>query len=336
LNSISYNLKEIKLELTYKCALRCVHCSSNGYMSSDCEMPYSVAVSILNQAIQMHVEQISFSGGEPLRWPGIHRIADICSSANINAQVYTSGYIGDYGVFDSIRHGISTVIFSIYSAISDVHENVTAIKGSYSRTLSAIAKAKESGINVELHFVPLGINYDHLDNVIQFAKAMGISTISVLRFVPHGRGRDNPQIALNKEQNTILYNMINKNRSTINLRTGSPYNFLMINANPECNAGIDRLTITPDMHIYPCDAFKQVKAINIVGTDEYSRLDKWTLDECWKSSHYLNMIRKYHLLPPDGSCNKCSCYNKCLGGCIAQKYIAYGYMTKGPDPMCLC
>lgn len=329
-----YNLREIKFELTYRCPLNCIHCSSEADMSA-CEMSYDAAVSILNQAIEMNVHEISFSGGEPLLWSKFSEIASLASSAGIYTQVYSSGNVDDLAIFDEIRDSIKTVIFSIYSSHQEFHDQITEVGGSFEKTISAIKKARQAGLNVEFHFVPLKINYDHLPGVIDCAQAIGVSKISILRFVPQGRGKEISKLALNTEENLNLKEMIEIGRGEVQLRTGSPYNFLMVNQKPKCNAGIDRLTVTPDLHIYPCDAFKQVMAKEIVGSDEYSRLDKWSLRDCWNMSPYLDVIRKLHLSPFESPCNNCTHIKGCLSGCMAQKYLARGRLEKGSDPMCI-
>ena len=332
---MKYKLREIKFELTYKCLLKCIHCSSDANASTTCEMAYNTAMDILNQAIEMKVQEVSFSGGEPILWPRFAEIAYLCSSAGIYTQVYTSGNIQDLKIFEGIKNSVSTVIFSIYSANRKQHDQITKVDGSYEKTISAIEEAKKAGLNVEFHFVPMKINCDHLKNIIDLANTLNISKISLLRFVPQGRGKRNCQLELNKGQNLRLKKVIENNNSEVQLRIGSPYNFLMIRNKPKCNAGIDRLTITPDLYISPCDAFKQVKATEIVGTDKYSRLDKWSLNDCWNMSPYLNAIRKYHRSPFDAPCIICKYLKKCMSGCLAQKYLKNGNLEKRRDPSCL-
>ena len=334
MNDVKYNLREIKFELTYKCPLKCIHCSSEADVVA-CEMSYEVAVDILSQAIDMGVQEISFSGGEPLLWPKFSEVASLCSSAGIYTQVYSSGNLGGLRIFEEVKDSIDNVIFSIYSSYPKAHEQITKVEGSFENTISAVEEAKSAGINVEFHFVPLKPNYEHLPKTIVFAEKLGVSKISVLRFVPQGRGEAISGLALNKKENLKLKNFMENNNSEVQLRTGSPYNFLMVNQKPKCNAAIDRLTITPDLRIYPCDAFKQVTAEKFIDLDEYSRLDKWTLKDCWSKSTYFNTIRKYHQQPFENPCNNCGEVKACLSGCVAQKYLASGILAKGPDPMCL-
>ena len=141
---------------------------------------------------------------------------------------------------------------------------------------------------------------------------------------------------LNRLQNLELKNIIESLRHRgYNIRTGSPFNFLLLNDQPQCCSAINRLIIGPDLRIYPCDAFKQIKAEEIVQTLKMSSLKTSSLKECWDESPYLNTIRSYLTTDFSEPCKSCENFEKCLSGCLAQKFITYGNLEKKPDPMCL-
>lgn len=124
-------------------------------------------------------------------------------------------------------------------------------------------------------------------------------------------------------------------REGYDIRTGSPLNFLMVNEHPSCRAGIDRLIVAPDLRIYPCDAFKQVLAEEIVGTASLSSLDGASLRECWEKSPYLEAVRTQVASGVVEPCESCRSLVRCRSGCLAQRTILAGELVTGPDPMCL-
>jgi radical SAM protein with 4Fe4S-binding SPASM domain len=109
----------------------------------------------------------------------------------------------------------------------------------------------------------------------------------------------------------------------------------MVDENPKCCAAIDRLIVGPDMRLYPCDAFKQVKAEQIVGTIDFSCARTTSLGECWEKSPFFEAVREYLTTPFASECASCHELERCLSGCLAQKVIAAGDMEKRPDPGCL-
>lgn len=333
-----YELREIKIEVTNQCSLACIHCSSDATPASSFEMDPKDCLRILEEAIKTSVDHVAFTGGEPLLWEALEE-AVILTATNIsNISIYTSGNVPSFRekIRGLSKNGLRTCIFSIFGSTEDSHEQITRIKGSYQETLNAIQDASKCGLRVELHFVPLSSNYFELEKIAERAKTWGVSCISVLRFVPQGRGSLMRRQLLNKLQNIQLKNSIERLREQgYEIRTGSPYNFLMLNDQPKCSAGIDRLIIGPDLRIYPCDAFKQIKAEEVIGTSQYSILKSHTLAECWNRSPYLTTVREHLMIQYSEPCLSCSALGKCISGCLAQKVIECGNIEARPDPMCL-
>jgi len=337
LSAEQYKLNEIKLELTYQCLLKCIHCSSNAGIKGQPVMSYKIAENVVHQAIAMDVRKIAFSGGEPLLWNDLASLVKICSGHNTYTAMYTSG-ISDNSIkkINCLKaNGLSSIIFSLYSTSLPTHESITHLENSYQDTLKAIKYSQSIGLKTELHFVPMKHNYQELPSLARLAKDLGLKQISILRFVPQGRGLTQNNLALSKDETRELQSLINETKKVIHLRIGSPYSILFCSQSPKCMAGIDRLTISPDLSITPCDAFKRVNSKDIVDTDIYSSLDRWTLEECWQKSPYLNAVRKYIEDPLEQPCSTCENIKMCLSGCTAQKYLAYQQLRKSPDPLCL-
>jgi radical SAM protein with 4Fe4S-binding SPASM domain len=332
-----FRLKEIKIEVTNRCNLQCIHCSSEGNSTDTGTMSFEKTMGVLKEAAGMGVREVAFSGGEPLLWPGLDAAVAASTASGMDVLVYTSGNVDGFG--DVARrlaeNGARGVIFSIFAGNEESHDAVTQVRGSYERTLAALAEANRVGLVTELHFVPMRLNCEQLPGVIQLALDHGARRVSVLRFVPHGRGKAHSTLALTREQNLKLQRMIREAKKRIDLRTGSPYNFLLVNDEGHCRAAKDRLVIAPNLHVYPCDGFKRIRAEQLVGTDQYSRLDRWSLAECWQNSPYLKAVRRYLTTPFAEPCASCSLLGKCASGCLAQKVIAHGELVKVSDPMCL-
>lgn len=108
----------------------------------------------------------------------------------------------------------------------------------------------------------------------------------------------------------------------------------MLKENPECCAGIDRMTISPDLKISPCDAFKQISPELIGVPNTFSNIANHTLAECWNKSPYFQKIREYLTSPFADKCSSCGVLKNCLSGCVAQKFYSNGTLSKCPDPMC--
>lgn len=333
-----YTLREMKIEVTQKCPLNCRHCSSDATPAAAVEMDAAQCRDLITEAASMGVRDVAFSGGEPLWWDGLADVVTLSSSLNLNATIYTSGNVA--GVAARLRSlkeaGLARCIFSLFGCSADSHELITTTRGSFERTVEAIRESVATNMSTEIHFVPMGTNYRELPAVVELASELGVTTSSVLRLVPQGRAQLLKGQQLTHAQYLHLRRMIGDLRARgHNVRTGSPFNFLMVNDNPKCSSGIDRLIIGPDLAIYPCDAFKQVSAVEIVGTDRLSVVGRDPLSDCWSGSPYLQAVRAYLTTDFAETCGECDDLEQCLSGCLAQKFLVTGSLAKIADPACL-
>ncbi len=333
-------LRDIKLEVTYRCNLNCVHCSSDARPSNSLEMNNSDCLRILDDAVGIGVRDVAFSGGEPLLWPNLSEAVEAAAERRMNITIYTSGIAEGFDRAAVSLHdlGASRFVFSLFGATPYTHERITRKAGSFERTKSAMQDALSAGLTTELHFVPMSSNYRELNDVARLARDLGASRLSVLRFVPQGRGVLVRYRVLNRIQNLELRRQIlvlRKEHGDNFIRTGSPYNFLLLNDQPACSAAIDRLIIGPDLRLYPCDAFKRIDASELVKTMELSSLAGTSLSDCWERSPYLKSVRTYLTTDFQDPCSSCCLLEKCLSGCLAQKVIATESLDKRSDPDCL-
>lgn len=332
-----FHLKEIKMEVTHACLLRCVHCSSMAGNESIRQMKWEDCSRILSEAAEMHVEEVAFSGGEPLLWQHLPKAVTYSSEKGMRPALYTTGIAPDaFRIFQDLRTaGLSRIMFSMFGSSRLLHEAVTLTEGSYDASLDAVRQCVNLGFNVEFHFVPMTMNCQELRPVAELAREVGVKRVSVLRLVPQGRGAMSGDLILSREENRALREVIIGLREEgHDIRVGSPYNVLMLKTNPECCAGIDRLTISPDLKISPCDAFKQVTSEMLGALDEYSSLCGNSLADTWHNSLFLRTIREYLTTPFARECNECKRLESCLSGCVAQKFFAHGKLAKCHDPMC--
>ena len=335
-----FKLKEFKMEVTYRCDLNCVHCSSDARPSNPLEMSRDDCLRILADAAAMGAQDVAFSGGEPLLWGHIFDAVAAAVTDGLKVTIYTSGNAANFKETAERLHdlGASKCVFSLFGATALSHERVTRKAGSFERTAAAMQDALAVGLVTELHFVPMSNNHRELVEVALLARKLGASRLSVLRLVPQGRAALLRDRRLNRVQNLDLRRQIQALREKFGadfIRTGSPYNFLMLNDKPGCWAAIDRLIIGPDLRLYPCDAFKRIGASELVKTEEWSCLAGASLPECWRKSPYLEAIRAYLTTEFEAPCDSCRLLEKCVSGCLAQKAIAYNSLNKTADPDCL-
>ncbi len=166
-HSRPFNLNEFKVEVTYRCDLNCVHCSSDARPSNPLKMSRDDCIRILAEAAQMGARDVAFSGGEPLLWPHVFDVVEAAAQHGLNVTIYTSGCADDFKQkAKRLRKiGASRFIFSIFGAAATSHERVTRKAGSFEHTQSAMRATLAMGLTTELHFVPMSGNYRELTDI---------------------------------------------------------------------------------------------------------------------------------------------------------------------------
>ncbi len=310
-NKPPLRLKEIKIEVTHNCILNCIHCSSIAGSST----------------------------GRTIEWFDCKRIlVEYSTALGMRTFIYTTGIAPKaHNIMNHLKDaGLIRVMFSILGEDAEQHESITANRGNYKNTLAILQHCINMGLETELHFVPLANTYKALPIIAKMAKVMGVLRISVLRLVPQGRGIIGVAAQLSNSQNIELRQIISDLRNDgHDIRLGSPYNFLMMRKNPQCLSGIDRMTIGPDLKIFPCDAFKHITPEQLNVLPDFSDLSKNSLSDCWNKSSYFAVIRNYLSSGFPDECTNCNKLYDCFSGCIAQKFYAFGSLKKCADPMCL-
>ena len=103
-------------------------------------------------------------------------------------------------------------------------------------------------------------NYKQLPDIMECLEIVGIKNISILNFVPQGRGRENSEaLMLDAEELREFSSILNRARKKFNwnVRIGIPLNGKISHL---CNAGTEKLDIKYDGTILPCPAFKEINA----------------------------------------------------------------------------
>ena len=308
-------LKEIKIELTNKCARNCKHCSSNATNNIDNlkELDFDSVYKIITEAKVMGVEDIVFTGGEPLMYDRLSELVELTSKLGMKSTIYTFAYRTDETLDkykNLINLGLNKIVYSLADSLSDETDISTYdIEYFFDRIFES------NNARLGFHYTISTDSYPKFKDVITstisaFKSKKYFDKISLLRFVPHGKGTT--CMDLSKEQlldiKNFYLNFVDKNR----IRLGSPWNILGIKNSP-CIIADKIMIIGFDGIAYPCDSIKYFTELGISGNiNENSLMDMY-------NSEYFSNIRNFNI---DNSCSSCEQYSICKSGCIGQKIIA--------------
>ena len=288
-NNISEGGKimEITVELTTKCPLYCLHCSTNAGPNESQVLPYPSVFKIIKESIALSAKKIALSGGEPFAHPDILDILSMASKIDAKLYIYTSGNvlgeddgihpIND-GLIESVAETGHKLVFNIEGVDERTHDYITTTGGSFRNLMVSAQKTKEYGVPFEFHFVPMRPNFRQLGEVVSMAEKMGAGRVSILRFVPQGRGeRNKEKLDLTPSQISQLFKDLARLKSEFPgfVRLGSPWNALRIGEPTPCASGLGKVLVNAWGEAYVCEAFKHLtKGYNIIDSSLLEFLNK--------------------------------------------------------------
>lgn len=308
-------LKEVKIELTNQCSRNCKHCSSSATSDSKNikELDFNNVSRIIREAKLIGVETIVFTGGEPLMYDRISELVKLTSSLDMKTTIYSFAYrnaqtLKQYRTL--IENGLNKIIYSLADNLSDEEELSTYEKEEFFDRLF-----ENSNATLGFHYVVSKDSISRLNEVVNktiqvFDNKRYFDKVSLLRFVPHGKGTNN--MDLSKEELLLIKDLYLNSDNKSRIRLGSPWNILEIENSP-CIIADEIMIIGFDGVAYPCDSIKYFTELGISGN-----IKENTLSEMYNSEYFTN-IRN---LNTSNSCSSCNQYSICKSGCIGQKIIA--------------
>jgi len=336
---------------TNRCNLSCMHCYSKADLDAVDTLTTEKIIETLPKLKANGVKFLIFSGGEPLTRKDLYEIADKCKEIGIITYLSTNGlYVGKKNakkIIDTFNYvGISI------DGSEKTHDYFRGLDGSFRESMKAVKLLNSfEGAKVGIRFTITKETYDDLEFIFDLAEKENIPKVYISHLVYSGRGLDNLEMDLSKEQRrTAVEFILNKafeyreSGKDIEIVTGNMEQdailFLELFGKkyPDLkqemkdrliswggnSAGRKLLNIDSEGNVKP-DPFFPETIGNIFDSD-FS--DIWTNNP----SELLKTLR-VHPRGISGKCSDCDFINICNGGSRSRAYAIYGDMW-AEDPSC--
>ena len=93
--------RELRIELTHDCPLRCRHCSACSEAGDSMHLPTEVVITAVKDFLAMGGEKVVLTGGEPLVYPDLMKILDLMNESGVKPIIFTSGITYEIGGYRS-------------------------------------------------------------------------------------------------------------------------------------------------------------------------------------------------------------------------------------------
>lgn len=291
-------LFEVTIEVLQRCPNRCIYCSSWSSLDKDEALDFDTICGIVDDAAELGAKLINLSGGEPLLRPDIVDIMDYIKSKGMRIRLYTSGIYYDQGyksipvtLLKAIGGKVDTLIFNYETARPELYAKIMGtVPENHSLLENTIKTAVALSISVEAHLVPMKCNYRLIPQTLERVLSLGVSKVSLLRFVPQGRSVENVEATvLSAGEEKELREMLKELSAQYGdkLRLGKPYRSERFST---CWTGTIRLAVRYDGFVFPCGAFKD-GMMTFKGFAPENIREK-RLAEIYRDSEYVKSVRE--------------------------------------------
>lgn len=312
-------------EVSLACNLRCSHCLSASGEAAQDEMTTAEALDLVEQLHEARVFQINFGGGEPFMRPDFEQILDACHAKGIMTCISTNGLLLTPALVQRLA---KTRLVAIQVSMDGAQrETCDAVRGSgvFDGATEAVKLLAATHIPTSINTVLISQNADEIPAMHAMAEALGVS-LRVSRFRPSGRGSDNWESLRPTPQQLLAFS--DWLASSGDVRTGD--SFFSLTSQERQGLGLNlcgaaKLTccVGPTGTMYPC-AFLQTERFKAGSLREQSFQEIWDNSDIYKSFRSLRIH----------SCEECTRFDQCHGGCPAVAYYLKDDINGG-DPECL-
>jgi radical SAM protein with 4Fe4S-binding SPASM domain len=324
-------LKQIRIEVTKRCNLKCDYCYNQG-AQSESELNYKIIMDLVAQAAAMNVKTISFTGGEPfLRFELLSKVIPEIVGLGMKCGIITNGTLIDDDIADKLESTkVSWVRFSIEGHDQNEHEIEMCRGDSFSKIVKSMVLLKKRGINIKVRTTVSKANYENLDGIFAFCEKMGVEEIRLQPYFFVNNKEVDSKYLITPEEHKMALIELRRLRAASKMKAILDYgwfDFLFPGYDEKypyvvSPCGRTFLFIDSDGNLQSCGPMKE-KAGNI-------RDRSFDLANIWNNSP---AFRSYDEYDPGGICDICGNTELCKGGCPAKIYNLYGDMDH-PQPMC--
>jgi AdoMet-dependent heme synthase len=250
-----YPCEEVSIEITERCDMKCIHCSSEATKEGwKNELSFVEIESIIHAAKnKLGTKVISLSGGDPIIREDFVDIVKMVDELDLNVLVYSSGGLFPDSEMRMMEHNLmpfhmskqyediknimrkkgNKMIYSLEGGNQFTHEFVTRRHGSWACTKDSIMKTAMDNIYTEVHTCPMTVNLNELSNMYEILIQLGVDRWSFLRLVPQGRCSEYDWLITDEREFKHLLKILAAlmvkskldSRTKMDIRIGDPLNF---------------------------------------------------------------------------------------------------------------
>ncbi len=278
-------LTSLHIEITSKCNERCMHCyipHENKLSSIEPDLFYD----ILKQCRDMRVLHVTLSGGEPMLHKNFCAFLKKCREYDFSVNVLSNlTLLSDEIITEMKRNPLLGVQTSLYSMNSNIHDDITQMRGSFEKTKNAILKLIENDIPLQINCPIIKQNKNCYNDVIKWGQKYNIyvgNDYAIIAKYNHTTQNLNCRLSIDEIEEIMNDKIANDEKYLEQMRVvaekkknNAPGDFV-------CSVCRSLICIAENGDVYPCVGWHYV-----VGN-----VNEASLNDIWNNSEKVRYLRE--------------------------------------------
>jgi len=318
-------------ELTYRCPLHCVYCSNPVELEKHSrEITTDDWLRVLDEAADLGVVQVHFTGGEPLARSDLEALVKRAKERELYSNLVTSGIPLNHDRMQRLKDaGIDHVQLSFQGATRESSE-VIAGYDAFEKKLEVAKLIKQLDLPLTVNVVMHRQNLDATEDFIALAEKLGADRLELANTQYHGFAFANrsallPTLDQLSRAQATAFAAKERLKGKMEILFVKPDYF---SSTPRaCMDGWARrfVQVIPDGTVLPCHAAMTIPNL------KFERVADSSLRAIWEDSESMNAFRgEAWMSEPCKSCDKRTVD---FGGCRCQAFALTGDAA-ATDPAC--
>ena len=172
------NLCRLFVQLTNRCNLRCKHCFVESDMTKDDYLTYGRIIKVVNDAVDLGINRIDFTGGEVLTKPYFLDVLRYLDTQPVSYNFFSNLTLANDNVIEELAKlkGLTSIITSIDYLEPKKHNKFRGGEMAFERTLHAITRLNQKNVKVIVNTMVMDDNRDSLGDLVEFFINQGVET----------------------------------------------------------------------------------------------------------------------------------------------------------------
>jgi PqqA peptide cyclase len=317
-------------ELTHRCPLHCPYCSNPSNYPGGEELSTADWARVIQEAADMGVLHVGFSGGEPLQRIDLTQLVSAAHGAGLYSNLITSALgLSRARAAELKTAGLDSVQISFQSDEAPLADRIAGAMA-HARKLAAARMVKELGFPLTVNVVLHRGNIGRLEPLVRLAEELGAERIELANTQYYGWAYRNRALLLPTREQIAEAARV---AQTARARLSGKMEILFVTPDyyserpKPCMNGWGRrfLTVNPVGDVLPCPTASEIRGL------KFENVRTRSLAWIWTESEAFNRFRGTEWMP--SPCRDCDFREVDFGGCRCQAALITG-KPEATDPAC--